>query len=148
MPTDEEWRTRIGRRLSELRALKGWSQAELCRRARDRVGKTQLSNYEQGIRMPGPEEASILGAALGESPAHILCLDDDMPALSKNEAKLINDLRALPERDRAAYADKIAALALAHKMPVPDARLLDTGFNPDRRPTASKSANKPTRKPE
>lgn len=136
MPTDEDWKRRIGARLQELRDLKGWSLEQLARETRDRLKKSRISNYEQGTRLPGPEEASILGEALGEAPAHILCLDDDMPALSKLEADLIRNLRALPENERAQYADRIAALASAYKKPVPDKRVMGTGFNPKKRPKA------------
>lgn len=98
------------------------------------LAKSAISNYEQGLRLPGPEEITKLAKALGEAPAHILCLDDDMPALSKAEAQLINDLRALPEDQRAVYAERIHLLAQAYKVPVPDGRLLTTGFNPATRP--------------
>lgn len=132
MATDAEWKKRIGARIAELRTLKGWSQDELG--AKVGMSQSRLGNYEQGTRMIGPEEAVLLGDALGESPAHIFCLDDDMPALSKIESKLINDLRALPEEQRAAYAERIALLAAAYKTPVPTDRVLETGYNPKTRP--------------
>lgn len=134
MATDVEWKARIGARIAELRDLKGWSLEDLARKTDDRLKKSRISNYEQAIRLPGPEEATILAEALGEAPAHILCLDDEMPALSKAEAKLIRDLRALPEYMRAEYLDKIAAMAMAHKLPLPNDRLLETGYDPKRRP--------------
>ena len=137
MATDAEWRKCIGNRVRELRDLKGWSLTDLSRQTQGRLAKSTISNYEQALRMPGPEQASILAEAFGESPAHILCLDDaDMPSLSKAEAKLITDLRVLPEDQRAEYAKRIALLAMAYKVPIPTAKVMDTGYNPDRRPKA------------
>lgn len=138
MATDAEWRTRIGRRIQELRTLRKWSLTRLARETGDRLIKSAISNYEQGTRMPGPEEASVLAEALEESPAHILCLDDNMPALSKTEAKLIEDLRALPESERSEYADRIAILASAYKKAVPHERLMRTGYDPAKRPRGAK----------
>ena len=134
MATEQEWKEVIGARIRELRNLKGWSLARLERETGGRLKKSGISNYEQGTRLPGPDEAVILGEALGESPAHILCLDDDMPALSKFEAELIGNLRALPENERAQYAERIAALAMAYKKPVPDKHVTRTAYNPKKRP--------------
>lgn len=145
MATDAEWRVRIGVRIQQLRNLKGWSLTRLARETKDRLNKSAISNYEQGTRMPGPEEATIFAEALGEAPAHILCLDDDMPALSKWEAKLISDLRALPENERQQYADRIAMLAAAYKTPVPNERVLRTAYNPQKRPKAA--AKTPVKRP-
>lgn len=139
MPNAAEWKRRIGARLKELR---GWSLVDLERKTGGRLLKSRLSNYEQGTRLVSVKEAEILAEALGEAPAHVLCLDDDMPALSKSEAQLIADLRALPEKDRAQYASKISALALAHKLPVPDERVLRTAYNPDNRPAEAATPKK------
>lgn len=136
MPTLDEWKARVGARIKELRQLKGMTQPELAEATGDRLGKSQISNYEQGTRLPGPEEATLLGLALGESPAHVLCLDDGMPALTKDEAKLISDLRVLPEDQRQQYAERISLLAHAYRKPVPTARVMRTGYNPKRRPKA------------
>jgi transcriptional regulator with XRE-family HTH domain len=148
MATDAEWRARIGARLQELRNLRGWSLTTLARQTGDRLNKSAISNYEQGTRMPGPEEATALAEALGESPAHILCLDDDMPALSKTEAQLIHDLRALPENEREEYAERISSLAKIYKKPVPDERLMRTAYNPGKRPKTAdlKAAAKPIKR--
>ena len=89
--------------------------------------------------MPGPEQATILAEAFGESPAHILCLDEGMPALSKVEAQLILDLRTLPEDQRSQYASRIHLLAQAYKVPVPTETVLATGYNPAVRPDKAKA---------
>lgn len=142
MANAAEWKRRIGARLQQLRELRAWSLTDLERRTGGRLLKSRLSNYEQGTRLVGVEEAEILAEALGEAPAHILCLDEDMPALSKSEAQLIADLRALPEKDRAQYLSKIAALALAHKLPVPDERVMRTAYNPEKRPAEAAAPKK------
>jgi len=142
MVTDAEWRARIGQRIKELRELKGWSLTKLARATGDRLLKSAISNYEQGTRMPGPEEATIIADALGEAPAHVLCMDNEMPALSKIEAKLIQDLRVLPENEREQYAERIAMLAAAYKKPVPNDRVMRTAYNPKQRPATKTSAPK------
>lgn len=142
MATAAEWKRRIGARLQQLRELREWSLADLERQTGGRLIKSRLSNYEQGTRAFGLREAEILAEALGEGMAHILCLDDDMPALSKSEAELISNLRALPENERAQYASKIAALALAHKLPVPDERVMRTAYNPEKRPADAAAPKK------
>ncbi len=144
MATDAEWKVRIGQRIKELRTLKRWSLTRLARETGDQLIKSAISNYEQGTRMPGPEEATIIADALGEAPAHILCLDDNMPALSKTEAKLIEDLRALPEDQRVEYAERIAILASAYKKAVPHERLMRTNYNPGKRPSTVKPPEKRT----
>lgn len=136
------WKERIGQRIRELRDLEGWSLSDLARRTGDRLQKSRLSNYEQGERMPGPAEAVILGAVFEVAPAHVLCLDDDMPALSKEEADLIRNFRALPENQRQEYSERIADMALIYKKPVAHERLLKTGLGPRKRPR-----NKPTKEP-
>lgn len=133
---DAAWRQKIGARIRELRDLEGWSltdlerrTAQLAQRAGDpalTLAKSRLSNYEQGTRMPGPVEAVVLGTVFEVSPAHILCLDDDMPALSKMEADLIRNFRTLPENQRDEYAERIATLALAYRKPVTDERVRGT----------------------
>lgn len=124
------WKERIGTRLQQLRQLEGASLAQVAKKSQDRIAKSRLSNYEQGIRMPGPGEAVILAQVYQVSPAHILCLDDDVPALSSLEADLIRSFRALPENERMDYYKRITALASVYKEPVPDERVNATGYNP------------------
>jgi transcriptional regulator with XRE-family HTH domain len=118
----DEWRRRIGLRVKELRESRDWSLADLEKRLRGRLSKSRLSNYEQGIRLLGPEEALLLGAAFDVPPAYILCVDDDM-LLDKVERQLVKDFRALPERDRMDYARRIGGLAATYRDAVPDERV-------------------------
>lgn len=146
---DDAWKKRIGSRIRELRDLKGWSLMDLERRTAElaqkhkepglQLTKSRLSNYEQGIRMAGPFEATVLGMVFEEAPAHILCLDDQMPALSKKEADLIRNIRALPENQREEYLERIANLALAYRKPVSDERVTQAGFTRPRRSKAKRA---------
>jgi transcriptional regulator with XRE-family HTH domain len=81
---------KIGLRLREARRAQGLSLAELARRTND-LSKSRISNYEQGIRRMGIEEAQVLSTALGTVTAtYLLCLDD-------------NGLISGPERDLLEY---------------------------------------------
>jgi transcriptional regulator with XRE-family HTH domain len=117
---DNEWRDAIGRRVRELRRNADLSLEEVVTATNGLMSKSQISNYEQGLRLPGPAEAVLLAKALHSSPAHILCLDNDVPVLSPDEVKLLRSFRALPENIRNEYVERIVALALAFKKPVAD----------------------------
>lgn len=119
---------RIGRRVAELRRAREWSLEDLARETKDRLPKSRLSNYEQGTRRLDIEGAIILAGVFGCSAAHILCLDDDQPILSAQEARLVDDLRVLPASEQQAYARRITTLALAYRAPVPDEVMIENGF--------------------
>lgn len=90
---------RIGQRLRQARHAQGLSLAELSSRTRS-LSKSRISNYEQGIRRMGIEEAQELAAALGNvTPTYLLCLDDCGP-LSARELELIDHFRRTDERGR------------------------------------------------
>ena len=68
---------KIGWRLREVRTGQDLSLAELFVRTGDVLSKSRISNYEQGLRRPGIEEAQTLAAALGTvSATYLLCFDD------------------------------------------------------------------------
>lgn len=110
----------IGRRVAQERNKHGWSLEELSRRTGGVLSKSRISNYEQGIRMPGPQEANVLAAALGCDAAWLMCLQQ---SFSRQELDLLRNFRALPERDRNDYQRRIEVLALAYRDPVADERL-------------------------
>jgi transcriptional regulator with XRE-family HTH domain len=116
----------IPARITELRANKGWKLREASDATEGRLSPQRISNYEQGLREMGIPEAKILAKAYGTTAAHVLCLDDDNPVLSKAEQDLIKNLRALPENERFGYMRRIAAVALAYKEPVADERIPNT----------------------
>jgi transcriptional regulator with XRE-family HTH domain len=84
-------------RLREARQAQGWSLAELAARTNS-LSKSRISNYEQGIRRMGLEEAQELSAALGTvSATYLLCLDDRGP-LSESERELLDIYRQADSR--------------------------------------------------
>jgi len=90
---------KIGQRLREARAAHGYSLAELAARTNG-LSKSRISNYEQGIRRMGLEEAQTLASALdGVTPTYLLCLEQASP-LSQEEWHLIEALRLTDDRGR------------------------------------------------
>jgi transcriptional regulator with XRE-family HTH domain len=89
----------IGQRLRAARLAHQYSLSELASRTRT-LSKSRISNYEQGIRRMGIEEAQELSEALeGITPAYLLCLDATSP-LSQQEWQLIQRYRKTDERGR------------------------------------------------
>lgn len=79
----------IGKRIFEARKTKGLTLKELGERAGG-LKQTRLTNWEQGIRTPGPEEIKQLAEALEVSPAFLMCLSDDIQVKkTKNPSHLI-----------------------------------------------------------
>lgn len=90
---------RIGQRLRSARHEQKLSLADLSARTQS-LSKSRISNYEQGIRRMGLEEAHELSVALGTvTPTYLLCLDDRGP-LSDRELELIDHFRRTDERGR------------------------------------------------
>jgi transcriptional regulator with XRE-family HTH domain len=124
----------IPARITALRANKGWKLREASDATEGFLSPSRISNYEQGLREMGIPEAKILAKAYGTTAAHVLCLDDDQPVLSKAEQELIKNMRALPENERHGYMRRIAAVALAYKEPVADERIPNTFTKQDAKP--------------
>ncbi|HAT8721619.1 TPA: helix-turn-helix domain-containing protein, partial [Legionella pneumophila] len=52
--------------------------------------QTRLTNWEQGVRTPGPKEIKSLARALDVSPAYLMCLSDELQFKeAKNPSQLI-----------------------------------------------------------
>jgi transcriptional regulator with XRE-family HTH domain len=113
----------IAARLRKIRADKGWVLREASAATGGILSPSRISNWEQGLKGLGVAEAGILAKAYGTTAAHLLCLDDDQPVLSKVEQEHIRNLRALPENERNGYIRRVAAVALAYKEPVTDERV-------------------------
>ena len=109
--------------MSMTRWSKGWILREASVATDGLLSPSRISNYEQGLRDVGIPEAKILAKAYQVTAAHLLCLDDDSPVLSKEEQEHIRNLRSLPENERNGYIRRIAAVALAYKEPVADERI-------------------------
>jgi transcriptional regulator with XRE-family HTH domain len=90
---------KIGQRLRAARNAHGYSLADLAARTNS-LSKSRISNYEQGIRRMGIEEAEELSNALdGLTPTYLLCLDDKSP-LSQDEWILVENFRKTDKRGR------------------------------------------------
>lgn len=90
---------RIGQRLRAARHEQKLSLSDLSSRTSS-LSKSRISNYEQGIRRMGLEEAQELAIALGTvTPTYLLCLDDKDP-LSIQERTLVDYFRQTDERGR------------------------------------------------
>lgn len=90
---------RIGQRLRAARHEQKLSLSDLSGRTNS-LSKSRISNYEQGIRRMGLEEAHELSVALGTvTPTYLLCLDDRGP-LSSEEIELVDYFRGTDERGR------------------------------------------------
>lgn len=90
---------KIGQRLRAARQAQGLSLSDLSSRTGS-LSKSRISNYEQGIRRMGLEEAQELALALGSVTAtYLLCLDDKDP-LSGEERYLVERFRDTDSRGR------------------------------------------------
>ena len=89
MSQDEHALTRsIGQRLRAQRQAVGLSLSELAQRTGG-LSKSRISNYEQGIRRMGLEEAEALATALGTvTPAYLLGLEGEGPITGDEYALL------------------------------------------------------------
>ena len=95
----------IGERLRGTRKGAGLSLSQLAERTGGRLSKSRISNYEQGLRRMGVEEARELAAALGTiSPGYLLCLDDPWN-LDADEIHILNCYRTTDDRGRAFLRD-------------------------------------------
>lgn len=89
----------IGQRLRSARQAQGLSLSELSNLT-GALSKSRISNYEQGIRRMGLEEARQLATALvSVTPTYLLCLEDTDP-LSKDERILVERYRQADPRGR------------------------------------------------
>jgi transcriptional regulator with XRE-family HTH domain len=118
-----DYKKEAGRRLKKAREAKNWTLRELSTQLRGILSESRLSNYEQGTRMIGVEEALALYRALGVQPSYLLCVDVEEDDMTPQETALLRNYRALPEKDRNDYSRRIEVLALAYMEPVPDERL-------------------------
>ena len=95
-----ELTAKIGQRLRAERKSLKLSLADLSERT-GTLSKSRISNYEQGIRRMGLEEARILADALGTvTPAYLLCLEDTRGSESPEEQSLIRYFRESDDRHR------------------------------------------------
>lgn len=115
----EPFKELVSKRIKALRKARELSQTGLWKATGELLSKSRISNYEQGTRLPGPDEAVILAKALRTSAAHVLCLDDDAPILGPEEEKLMRAYRLLPASQQDEYFDRITTLGMAFAKPIP-----------------------------
>jgi len=90
----------IGLRLRTARKAQGLSLAALAART-SALSKSRISNYEQGLRRMGLEEAQVLAAALGTVTAtYLLCLESE-GQISEAESTLLDHYRHADDRGKA-----------------------------------------------
>lgn len=69
-------RKKIGQRIHEARKAKSLTIRELGELT-DNFKQTRVTNWEHGLRLPGPEEIKQLAVALDVSAAYLMCLTDE-----------------------------------------------------------------------
>ena len=98
-PAEMDLTKKIGQRLRAARQSRGLSLSELSNLT-GVLSKSRISNYEQGIRRMGLEEAQQLATALvSVTPTYLLCLEDTDP-LSNDERVLVERYRQADSRGR------------------------------------------------
>jgi transcriptional regulator with XRE-family HTH domain len=98
-PAEMDLTKKIGQRLRAARQSRGLSLSELSNLT-GVLSKSRISNYEQGIRRMGLEEARQLATALvSVTPTYLLCLEDTDP-LSNEERVLVERYRQADSRGR------------------------------------------------
>ncbi|WP_238143898.1 helix-turn-helix domain-containing protein [Legionella pneumophila] len=65
----------IGSRITQARKANGLTIKVLAERTG--LGAARISNWEQGTRSPGPEEAKSLSKVLCVAASWLLCISDD-----------------------------------------------------------------------
>ena len=136
-----------GKRLRAVRESQHLTLEELSKKLNGWLSPSRLSNYEQGTRQLGIEEALALGPALGVEPAHLLCVDIGGGEMTEQETRLLRNFRALPEKDRNDYGRRIEVLAQVYREPVPDERLSPNWTAPKppaKPPTKPRTSRKPS----
>lgn len=91
----------LGEKIRKLRKERGWTQAELGRRAR--VGGNNVSSYELGTLKPSPKTLERFAQALGVSTQELLSEEPEQPLLAIEDPELLplfREISRLPEADR------------------------------------------------
>ncbi|MGB5832676.1 MAG: helix-turn-helix transcriptional regulator [Thiohalocapsa sp.] len=83
-----------GMRLRDAREARGLSLSQLAGLTGDRLSKSRISNYEQGLRRLPVDVSRTLAAALGNvSAVELLCMEQDCPGAQGDEAQLLRRFR-------------------------------------------------------
>jgi len=99
-PEHQDLTSKIGLRLRTARKAQNLSLQALATMTGGILSESRISNYEQGLRRLGIEEARLISTALGTvSATYLLCLDDDEP--THQEWELLRCFRRTDDRGRA-----------------------------------------------
>ena len=86
----------LGQKIKQLRESRGWSQADLARKAG--VTRSAISTYEQGQRTPSADVIRCFAKAFGVSADYLLGIAErrtvDIEGLSEHDEVLIRALVA------------------------------------------------------
>ena len=106
---------------------RGWTQAELARRAH--IGEATLSRIISGMRGIGPDACLSIARALNEQPEHVFRLAGLLPPLPEpvaEEREALTLLRRLPNQARQLILTQLRALAGARSAPTYNATAEDS----------------------
>ena len=98
----------IGQRIYQARKGKGLTRKALADLTDD-LKPSRISNWEYGMRTPGPEEVKQLSKALDVSPAFLMCLTEKMNDQNPNWGMLV------PILDSKQACDPMAAIQAIQK---------------------------------
>ncbi len=110
---DEAIKRECGRRIKAARIDAGMTQQELAGAVG--LAASTIGNYEQGTRLPGPKEATLLGKTLGVSPAYVLLVEDVDMLLFQGEAALLKKYRTLTPQEQKVIDARITHLSRTAK---------------------------------
>lgn len=120
------YKREVGKRIRAERDKLGISLEEQERKMLQKLGKTlpksRVSNYEQGLRLAGPAEITLLAEFYEVPAAYLGCLDGE-GNVTKEEYDLLRNYRRLPENERLSYWRRLDTLAQAYRDPLPDEKL-------------------------
>lgn len=118
-----DYKEKIGNRIRAAREERGWKLRELAEKTDNVVSVSRLNNYEHGARMPGPQEAVLLGKALSKRAAYFLGVDDVQTVITTEEETLIRNWRTLPENERMQLYREIEVHSMRYRDPITDQRV-------------------------
>ncbi len=107
---------RIGARIKATRKEVGLTVREVAEKTGS-LKQARISNWEQGLRTPGPSETLLLADALDVSAAYLLCLTDQKEISDK--ADNLVTLVPIYNTEQVASLDKLDALDLLNYPRIP-----------------------------
>ncbi|OGV52126.1 MAG: repressor [Legionellales bacterium RIFCSPHIGHO2_12_FULL_42_9] len=141
-------RKEIGQRIHEARKAKSLTIKELGALT-DNFKQTRVTNWEHGLRLPGPDEIKQLARALDVSAAYLMCLTDEKqpkkipglgllaPLLTHEQAcdpkSFIDGIKNKENTDEIIFIPLTADLSVQLNEHVFALKMLDDSMNPEMR---------------